>query len=223
MKATLIILSTCLVMLSTIVTAQTSTSASLNEGITFGIRAGVNFQNINGKNNTGDKLENKLKPGFNIGANAEIPLAQDYYIQPGILFSTKGTRVDKTDDKLNLSYLEVPVNFLYKPVLGADRLLVGFGPYIGFAVGGKYKPENGNDIDVKFQNTVSASEMQVGNYAKRFDAGANFLAGYELSSRLSFQLNAQLGLVKINPHYEIQNDKTSWKNTGFGISAGYRF
>jgi hypothetical protein len=56
------------------------------------------------------------------------------------------------------------------------------------------------------------------------DAGANLLAGYEFSNRISFQLNAQLGLAKINSKYENSpNAKTSAKNTGFGVSLGYRF
>ena len=56
---------------------------------------------------------------------------------------------------------------------------------------------------------------------KRFDAGANFLAGYEFSNKLSFQLNAGLGLVNIlNTE---SGDDAKLKNTGFGISLGYRF
>jgi hypothetical protein len=61
-------------------------------------------------------------------------------------------------------------------------------------------------------------------YIKPVDAGANLLFGYEFSNKLSFQVNAQLGLTKINPQYDgVTNDKRSAKNTGFGLSAGYRF
>lgn len=202
-----------------------ATRAQSQSGTTYGLRAGVNFQNINGKNAAGDRLEYRITPGFHIGANAEIPIAQDYFIQPGVLFTTKGAKEKNSDSKYSVSYVEVPVNFLYKPVLGTGKLLLGFGPYAAFGVKAKYKPETGSDIDIKFRNTVTTSEAVSGNpYIKRFDAGANFLAGYELSSNLSLQLNAQLGLVKINPANEgITNDKTSLKNTGFGISAGYRF
>jgi len=50
------------------------------------------------------------------------------------------------------------------------------------------------------------------------------LVGYEFANKVSFQLNTQLGLTKINPEYEGEaNDKTSAKNTGFGFSLGYRF
>lgn len=221
MKTKFITLFASMAFLLTITKAQTPSSG----GTTFGLRAGVNFQNLNGKDANGNKLENKLKPGFHVGANAEIPVAPDYYIQPGLLFSTKGAKSEGTTSyKTNLSYVEVPVNFVYKPVLGTGRVIVGFGPYAAFAVGGKVKPESGPDMDIKFQNSVTASELQSGEpYAKRFDAGANFLAGYEFSNRLSFQLNAQLGLLKINPKYEgIANDKSSIKNTGFGVSAGFR-
>ena len=39
-------------------------------------------------------LENKLKAGFHFGVNAEIPVAPDFYVQPGLLFTTKGTKFD---------------------------------------------------------------------------------------------------------------------------------
>ena len=61
-------------------------------------------------------------------------------------------------------------------------------------------------------------------YIRPMDAGANMLAGYEFGNKVSFQLNAQLGLTKINPEYEgSSNDNSSAKNTGFGFSLGYRF
>jgi hypothetical protein len=36
---------------------------------------------------------------------------------------------------------------------------------------------------------------------RAFDAGANFIIGYELANMLSLQLNAQLGLIDIYPTY----------------------
>lgn len=195
------------------------------QSTTFGIRAGVNFQNITGKDIDGDKMNNKLKTGFNIGANAEIPIGIDFFVQPGVLFSTKGAKGENNDDKINLSYIEVPVNLIYKPDLGTGKLLLGFGPYVGFAVGGKYDRETGTDVDIEFENEITAAQAATGYglYYKSFDAGANLLFGYETSSKLSIQLNAQLGLVKINPEITGVDDKSSWKNTGFGVSLGYRF
>ena len=183
--------------------------------VTFGIRAGVNFQNLNGKDSDGDKLENDLKTGFNAGVNAEIPVGIDFYLQPGLLFSTKGAKYNflGTETTRNISYLELPVNFLYKPALGEGHLLLGFGPYAAYAVGGKIKG-GGTDIDMEFGDEVGET--------KAFDAGANLLAGYEFSNNLSFQLNAGLGLL--NMYNRPQGDSESTlKNTGFGLSLGYRF
>ena len=199
----------------------------------FGLRAGVNFQNINGKDENGDKLENDLLTGFNIGINAEIPVGVDFYFQPGLLYTIKGAKSKEVilgqtiKGKMKISYLELPLNFLYKPLLGTGHLILGFGPYVALGVNGKATYEGGGsslDSDIKFKNKVMDTDSDDFVYIRPLEAGANLLAGYEFGNRVSFQLNAQLGLTKINPEYEgIPDDKTSAKNTGFGFSLGFRF
>jgi hypothetical protein len=45
-----------------------------------------------------------------------------------------------------------------------------------------------------------------------------------MASGLFLQLNSQLGLIGIYPEHKlIASDETVWKNTGFGLSLGYRF
>ncbi|HET6769127.1 MAG TPA: porin family protein [Chitinophagaceae bacterium] len=213
--------------------SQAQEKTSTTGGTSFGLRAGINFQNINGKDDNGDKLKNDLLIGFNVGVNAEIPVGIDFYFQPGLLYSLKGAKSEDDilgqsfNTTLKISYLEIPLNFLYKPVLGTGRLLLGFGPYVAFGVGGEATYDGGGSSlteKVKFKKTVSSSDPNDVVYIRPMDAGANLLAGYEFSNRFSFQLNTQLGLVKINPEYEgVSNDESSAKNTGFGISLGYRF
>jgi hypothetical protein len=119
----------------------------------------------------------------------------------------------------------VPINFLYKPVLGAGKLLLGIGPYVAFAIGGKVSDASDKDTDIEFENEITLAQYGSATpYFKRLDVGGNLLVGYELSSKLSAQLNAQLGMVKINPKIkDISGDDTKYKNTGFGVSLGYRF
>lgn len=212
------------VLLIALITIVFALGAKAQDKVTFGVRAGLNFQNLNGDDFWGNDFNGKIKLGINLGVNAEIPIAPDFYVQPGILFSTKGAK-DKTYRKINygISYLEIPINLLFKPELGDGKLLLGFGPYFAFAVGGSYTNSNGDKRDYKFDGKVTQDEYAANPYVKRMDVGGNLLAGYELSSRLSFQLNAQLGMTNIWPKIEGLGDKAKVKNTGFGVSVGYRF
>lgn len=197
-------------------------AAATNAQTTFGIRGGVNLFNLNGEAGNGNDLDNKLKVGFNAGVNAEIPVGDGFYLQPGLLFSQKGAKSNDGDTKINLSYVEVPVNFLYKPDLGTGKMLLGFGPYFGVAAGGSIKNDNlDEDIDIEFTNDASIG--QAAYSMKRFDAGGNLLVGYEFANKLSFQLNAQLGMLNLAPKVEGNDTDTKIKNTGFGLSLGYRF
>ncbi len=201
----------------------------MNAQTKFGVLGGINFQNLNGKNYQGDKLTNDLIVGFHVGANAQIPIAPEFYFQPGLLFSTKGAAntENSISTKSRISYIEMPLNFVYKGALGSGFIMLGFGPYMGYAVDGKYTLKNNGttvNYDFKFKNTVETSDPTDRAYLKAFDAGANIFAGYELAAGIFFQLNSQLGLVNISPKNEyVSNDKTVLKNTGFGLSAGYRF
>ena len=213
--------------------SQAQQKASHRSGTSFGLRAGVNFQNINGKDENDEKLKNDMLTGFNIGINAEIPVGVDFYFQPGLLYSIKGAKSEDVilgqsfNSTIKISYLELPLNFLYKPTLGKGHLLLGFGPYVALGIGGKATYEGGGSSlteKIKFQKTVKSSDPDDVVYIRPMDAGANMLVGYEFGNKVSFQLNTQLGLTKINPEYEgASNDKTSAKNTGFGFSLGYRF
>jgi hypothetical protein len=212
---------------------------TLQAQIGFGILGGVNFQNINGKDNSGNKLQNGLLTGFHAGVNVNIPVAPEFYFQPGLLFSVKGAKNDffspqtkasgDFETTTKLSYIEMPLNLLYRPQLGKGYMLLGFGPYIALGLGGS---ENSDLLGlvsyeraVKYKNRVTNfTELLENAYYRPFDAGANIFFGYELSFGVFIQLNAQLGLLKINPEYAWETDsKASYKNTGYGISLGYRF
>jgi hypothetical protein len=199
--------------------------------ISFGLRGGVNFQNINGNDETGNDFDNDVLTGFHAGITADIMAAPDFYFQTGLLYSVKGAKTKDVilgqtiNHTLKISYLELPLTFLYKPLLGSGHLLLGFGPYIALGIGGTFEDDDSNNsTDVEFKNTVSITDPLDAFYVRPLDMGANFLVGYELAMGLSLQLNAQLGLLKINPKYEFStDDDTSAKNTGFGFSLGYRF
>lgn len=200
--------------------------------MSFGLKGGVNFQNLNGKDYSGNKLENDMLIGYHAGVDVQIPIAPQFYFQPGLLYSMKGAKntysVLGTEytNTTKLSYIEMPLNLVYKALLGKGYFMLGFGPYVGYGFSGKVITEGGSstvDQKIKFQNVVETSDDPTVPYYKAFDVGGNIFAGYELANGLFFQFNTQLGMIKINPEYKIlPDDKSSVKNTGFGLSLGYR-
>ena len=203
---------------------RTTVSMTKNNGTTVGVHAGVNMFNINGKTATGVELNNKLNTGFTGGVDVAIPLGGGAYLQPGVDFTQKGTETEN-GIKTTLNYVDIPVSFVYKPIVGTGNLVLGFGPYLGFGVGGKVTSANGASTKVEYRDTydraIPSSTLQL----RRSDAGANFIAGYEFANSLSLNLKAQLGLKDINPDMgnEGANNQLRYRNTGFGLTVGYRF
>lgn len=198
--------------------ASFSMAQTADQGkMSFAVIGGINFQNLNGKDFNGNTLENDMIIGYHAGVNVQIPIAPEFYFQPGLLYSVKGAKntytVLGTDyvSTTKINYIELPLNLVYKAMLGNGSFMLGFGPYAGYAIGGKITTEGGSltleeDLDYK-----------------EFDAGANIFAGYEMSSGLFLQLDTQFGMLNINPESTDSNDESTTKNTGFGLSVGYRF
>jgi len=197
--------------------------------ISIGVLGGLNYQNLNGKDLGGDKLENDMLMGFHGGINIQIPIAPEFYFQPGIIYSSKGAKntSGSITSTTKLNYIEVPVNMLYKAPLGKGFFMLGFGPYVGYGISGNVKTVSGSvtlNRDVKFKSIVETGDNILTPYYKAFDAGANIFVGYEMANGLFLQLDTAFGMLNINPEYKILSaDKSSTKNTGFGLSIGYRF
>ncbi len=216
-----------LVLTGSIAMAQSTNRTS------FAVLGGVNLQNLTGTYSNGDKLNNDMILGYHAGVNIQIPFALGFYFQPGLMYSTKGAKKTYTilgneiTRTTNLTYIELPLNLVYKGQLGNGFVMLGFGPYVGYAIGGKYITEGGSvtvENKIVFKGTIEENDDENHATFKTMDVGGNIFAGYETSSGLFLQLDTQLGMIKINPENTGNTaDKTSVKNTGFGLSLGYRF
>lgn len=173
----------------------------------FGVNAGVNFSNITGK----DALDNnKLKTGFQAGITYDIGVADDFVVQPGLSYVQNGAKYDGViDGSTNLNYLQLPITFQYQPELGTGRLLLGVGPYVAMGIG---------DVKTEIEG-VSATQSWSDAKFNKMDAGGKLLAGYQMGNGLSLNLNANLGLVKL----EDRDNPPTTNNTSFGITLGYKF
>lgn len=103
------------------------------------------------------------------------------------------------------------------------HLILGFGPYFGYAATGR-ADFSGNiapeDSDLQFTDSAPDNDTNNLIYFKRLDIGANFMVGYQFLNGVNLVLNSQLGLIPINSK---TNTDLVNKNTGFGLSLGYRF
>ncbi len=192
---------------------------SITAQVSFGIKGAVNMFNMSVKDNNDDKVTTKMLPTWNAGVFAELPLTTEFFVRPELVYAVKGYKNEDNDTKVSLSYVELPVTFLYKAALTGGNVMIGFGPYIAMGIGGKVK--NGSSSDIKFKNDITQQENSQ-NFYKPLDAGAKVYAGYELNNGLSFSLETSLGLVNIKPKVA-GNDNGDAKNVGFGFAIGYRF
>jgi hypothetical protein len=202
-------------------------AAILTAGITFGqskfgIVAGPSFSSITSKHAflNSDKSTSDLLVGLRAGFTADLQLADEFYIGTGLLYSGKGGKnKDNNDYKTTLSYLQVPINFLFKPEVGSGKLNLGAGPYVAYGIAGKHKGTFDNGT-IEYDAFDDESAGLFDQKLKRFDAGVGIVAGYELNSGLFLGLNADLGLVNL---YDNTDNDRSFRNTSFGVSVGYKF
>ena len=211
MKTRLIVLIMILMLCGSLAFAQNKAS--------FAVLGGINYQNLNGKYDNGNKLQNDMLMGYHVGVNIQLPIAPEIYFQPGLMYALKGSKISGT--KYKLSYIELPLNVVYKASLGSGYFMLGFGPYLAYGIGGKVVPEGGSSSDISFRKSMEPGDTPFTVY-KPFDAGGNILFGYEMAGGLFIQMDAQLGMLNIYPENG-GSDISTMKNTGFGLSLGYRF
>ncbi|WP_029906599.1 porin family protein [Prevotella sp. 10(H)] len=190
-----------------------STSMFAQLPLTFGVKAGMNLSEI-------QKMEDKIKVGFNIGVTAELALPSNFYLLSGLEFTTKGAKgkemsltlpggKNSVTDKAsyNAMYLQLPIHAGYKfDIAPGTKLLVHLGPYFAYGVGGKIKWDKKEIEDQDFFHDDS----------NKFDFGIGGAVGVEFFERIEISLAADQGLTKIYKD-------TKMKNRAAYINLGYKF
>jgi hypothetical protein len=181
---------------------------------TFGIKGGVNFANMT-ISGGGMSLSPKSITGFHIGPVADFQLKDQFHFNTGLLYSTKGFKMDVSGEGESFSgtetfsYLEIPLNLAYLfPINDKSDFFIQAGPYLGYALSGKDKfGSETHDIDF-------AEDM-----IKRFDYGVGFGGGVQFGSIVA-SVNYQLGLANLNDDPDVD---ATFKNKVFQISLAYMF
>lgn len=165
----------------------------------FGVKAGLNLANL-----SGDVDNNSSRLSFQVGGFAEFKLSDKFAIQPELLYSAQGTKLDvgaSEDVVLALDYINIPVMAKY---FATEKLSLEVGPQIGFLTSAKAKFD-GESEDIK-------------DGLKSTDFGVNFGLGYNFTENISAGLRYNLGLSNI-----ADDDNADLKNGVFALSVGYKF
>jgi hypothetical protein len=205
------------------------------------IQAGINLANISVTDNGRVDEANRLT-SFQAGIMGDVHLGSILYLQPGILFTGKGSKVQRGTEgsngyfrqTFNPYYIEIPANLLVKAPLGAgSSFFVGAGPYAAIGVGGKTKTEGQTILGVqysaeskiKFSNddptTLGEEEGAGFGIVKRFDYGLNGTVGIEGKS-IVLGVNYGLGLAKLQSGSDNAEDNNN-KNRVLSFTLGFKF
>jgi hypothetical protein len=200
---------------------------SVNAQVQFGVKAGLNLANVS-VTEGGESADTKMKPGFHIGAIVDLSLSESFSVQPGLLFSQKGTKSEgsysqqgitvDTKSTMKLNYLDIPINAVLKLEAGSSKIHLFAGPVISYALSGKTTVEasamgisNSEDADVEF----GSEDGQM----KRLDFGVNVGAGIQFN-KILVSANYNLGLANLISGGDSDN---FMKNRTIGISVAYLF
>lgn len=133
------------------------------------------------------------------------------------------------------AFLEVPLNVVYTAKLpNGAKFFAGAGPAISMGLGGSYDlkfemdlpgdqiPDfpadmNVNDGKIKFDGKKDSEDDQ-DLHLKRFNFGANVMAGYQFQNGMFIQANYNHGFSKLNT-----DESGKLKTRYFGLGIGYFF
>lgn len=168
----------------------------------FGIKGGLNITSFAG----GDYWDAKSLVGFQVGGFAEIKIIDRLSIQPEVLYSAQGAKIEfaGSDSDIKLGYINVPV--LAKFYITKQFTVEG-GPQLGFLVSAK---NDGYDAKNDF---------------KSVDTGFNFGAGYNFTDNFSAGIRYTVGLSNI-ADYNVDNIDDYYdspKNSVLALTLAYKF
>jgi hypothetical protein len=167
-------------------------------------------------------LEDKTsKPGFQAGIMFDKPLTENISLRTGALYTLKGFAEKMSEDdynlemSLNMNYIDIPLEFVYKTPVNNAQFLLSAGPYLGIGLNAnlRFKEEYMGETYEESESIQFGSEDEVLN---RFEGGVRIGTGIQYN-HVQFELNYSRGLTNII--YEAEEDEIF--NYYLGFSLGY--
>ena len=193
------------------------------EAFIFGIKGGVNFANLGGDFD----YDTKSKTGFHLGLVAEFPLTERFSLQPEVLYSSQGTKMDMSGTEFGMPYSmesTATLDYINVPVLAKfyvfEGLSLELGPQIGFLV----KAED--EYSFSFDGETESGTDDIKEDLKSTDFGLAAGVGYKLTQGIFFNARYILGLSDIQGDEGFDgefDEDVSIKNNVFQFSVGFMF
>jgi hypothetical protein len=200
---------------------------------TLEIKSGLNLSTMYYKNQGeiySDDFE--LEPRFIIGVTSEFPISKSFSFEPGLLFSSKGYKIDTyypsptysgeylpIIESVTINYADIPMLLKIKTSTKKINFFGTLGPYFAIGLTGKISREDyniGNQGAIVYNGTtVFKDKLGKDKQWKRLDYGMQAGIGM-IIQKIAFRVNYSYGLANIAQYENYTN-----KNRIIGISLGY--
>lgn len=183
------------------VAAMCMTAAAFSQQTEFGVRVGTNISRWN-ISSVGSDIKTSSVAGLEAGLLADLYVSPSFSIQPEIIFSMYGTKLNSggSSIKYTANYVNIPVLARYHMPQGIAFFA---GPQVGLLLSAKGK--------------AGEDKQDIKDYLKSTDVFGVIGAEYNSPIGVSVGLRYNHGFVDI---YE--QGEGSIKNSSFGISFGYK-
>ena len=181
----------------------------------FGVKGGFNMSNF--LSDDDEATDENILYGFNAGVYATLPISDFVAIQPEILFTTRGSKLEYNSDiasgdaKFKLNYIEVP---LLVRVNITKNFNLQAGGYASYLVSSKLT----GDGAVEFDEDIDTDDLN------KFDAGIVAGVGVDFSP-ISIGVRYNYGLTTIGKERTIAGETYTFpdaKNSIFSVYLSYK-
>lgn len=151
----------------------TFSTFSIAQTFSFGPKAGINVSNYSG----GD-INSDAKVGYHLGGLLNFGFGEIFSIQPEVLFSTQGAKVENRGSKkvFKINYLNLPIMLKFRI---ANGFYVEAGPQAGFRL------------------SENIPDQTINSFAKNLDLSAGAGLGYQSDAGIGVGLRYMAGLSKV--------------------------
>ena len=189
--------------------------SSLTFAQQFGVKAGMNVSSLSSDASLSDQ---KSKIGFNAGVFMNAPLAENFSIQPELMYSQMGDKGTTTilgteySSARNHDYITLPVMFQYN---ATPSFYLEAGPEFGLLVSAKNKLKNESNGNTLAESSSYKDDLN------GFNVGVGLGAGYYFTPNVGLTARYVAGLTDIAKDRPSGSD--SVKNNVFQVGLAYKF